>query len=143
MKDTFRLRNHHIPEIHAFMFYGSREEFDRARRIDRAVHRAKYSDEFFDNVGNLLEKFWAEKYTHLEVVAAADDFCATCRDETCEGRNVPDKYDPTHPNRIFWLEPGIYEAEEIKKMIREIDRREREGEHLPEVKIKPSKSSKS
>ncbi len=132
MENTLRLRYHHLPEIYAYMFCDSREEFADARKIDRAVHRKEYSNQFFDNLIDLLEKFWKGDFTKLEVVAAADDFCQSCRDQTCEGRNVADKYPQNHPNKIFWLNPGVYDAEEIKRMMKEIYKKQT-GEYPPEV----------
>jgi hypothetical protein len=128
MEYTLRLRPHHLFEIYHYMAFGSREEFSKARKSERE----DYGNDFIENIIDLMEKFWRGHFTKLEVVLTEDDFCKSCIYTECMIRNFADKPNPNDRSKIFWIDPGLYESEEIKGIMREIYR-EKIGEYPPEM----------
>ena len=115
--NILRLRTKHVIDIYDYYMQGDKEAYKRSWEPDRR----RYGDAFIDGLVDFMEKFWNGYYTQLEVVTAADDLCRLCglADTICKVRDTPDEWDKEGFFRNMGLGPGTYDAEEVRKLVRE------------------------
>lgn len=113
--NVLTLRTKHVIDIYDYYMEGDKEAYRRKWSHDIG----RYGKIFVDNLVDLMEKFWNGSFTRLEVVTTADDLCKLCglAYTECKVRDTPDDWE-NDGVRNLGLNPGSYDAEEVKEMVR-------------------------